>query len=126
MLDLLTPSSPEAMDADEGVKHHSFSAINTYASYCPLQYYYRYIERRLQECVGDALVLGTAVNDALVAIDKDLGKGVTPRLSIAVEVFRARVETAFGNPDIPVVTSKGEADQEELFEKGRKMVEYYI
>ena len=71
MLEMLAPSSSDATDADEGVKHHSFSAINTYASFCALLYYFRYIERRIQECVGEALVLGSAVNDVLVAIDKD-------------------------------------------------------
>ncbi len=126
MLEMLAPPSSSELDADEGVKHHSFSAINTYASYCSLQYYFRYIERRLQECVGDALVFGGAVNDALVAIDEDLGKGVTPRPSKALEALRGRLEAAFGNPDLPVVTSKGEVNLEELYEKGLKMVAHYL
>ena len=126
MLEMLDPPSSKELDVGEGVKHHSFSAINTYASYCSLQYFFKYIDRRQQECVGDALVFGGAVNDALVAIDEDLGKGVTPRPSKALEALRGRLEAAFGNPDVPVVTSKGEANLEELYEKGRKMVDHYL
>jgi len=41
-------------EAGEGIRYHSFSAINTYASICSLQYRYRYVDRMGEEHRGSS------------------------------------------------------------------------
>ncbi len=113
-----------ASDAGEGVRHHSFSSVNQYSSICSLQYFYDRILRLPRECVGAALVLGIGVNDALRAIDVDLIKGRQPNVAAALEVLRAILEKAYADKQIPVVSTKDET-LEELYEKGKGMVEHY-
>jgi len=108
----------------EGVNHHSYSAINTYADVCSLQYRFRYLDRLPQERVGSALVFGSAVNAALIAIDQDLAKGRTPHLEAAFAVLRSYLEGAYGKRDLPVVSTRDES-VEDLYEKGEKMIGHY-
>lgn len=108
----------------EGVNHHSYSAINTYADVCPLQYRFRYLDRLPQERVSSALVFGSAVNAALVAIDQDLMKGRSPHLEAAFAILRSYLEDAYGKRDLPVVSTKDES-LEGLYEKGAKMIGFY-
>ncbi len=115
----------EPSDADEGVHHHSFSAINTYANVCSLQYRFRYVDRLPQERVGAALVLGIAVNQALLAIDQDLFGGRAPNVSAAHQVLRSHLEQAYGNRHVPVVSTHDES-LEGLYQKGMKMIEHYV
>jgi RecB family exonuclease len=112
-------------DADEGVRHHSFSSINQYSTICSLQYYYDRILRLPKECVSAALVLGIAVNDALRAIDVDLVKGRKPDVALAFQVLRAVLEKAFADTNLPVVSTKDET-LEDLYVKGKGMVEHYV
>ncbi|HLY73463.1 MAG TPA: PD-(D/E)XK nuclease family protein, partial [Planctomycetota bacterium] len=111
-------------DADEGVRHHSFSSINQY-TICSLQYFYDRILRLPKECVSAALVLGIGVNDALRAIDVDLVNGRKPNVASALQVLRAVLEKAFADKQLPVVSTKDET-LEELYEKGKGMVEKYV
>lgn len=115
----------DEFDAGEGVDHHSYSAIHTHASICQLKYRFQYIDRLVHECVGDNLVFGTAVDLAVRAIDEDLIQAKAPRLAYAVQVLRSSLEGAFSNPELPVVSTKGET-QESLSEKGQRMIEHYI
>ncbi len=112
-------------DADEGVRHHSFSSINQYSTICSLQYYYDRILRLPKECVSAALVLGIAVNDALRAIDVDLVKGRKPDVALAFQVLRAVLEKAFADTNLPVVSTKDET-LEDLYVKGKGMVDHYV
>jgi len=112
-------------DLGEGVRHHSFSAISTFAEICQLQYRFKYIDRLPQERVGAPLVFGSAVNAALVSIDEDLAKGRPPRADAAFEVLRSYLEKAFGNRAIPVVSTNGDT-LEDLSAKGRKMIDFYV
>ena len=41
--------------------HYSYSALNTYLNICPLQYYYRYVEKREPERTPVALPLHVLV-----------------------------------------------------------------
>jgi len=111
--------------ADEGVRYHSFSSVNQYSSICSLQYFYDRILRLPKECVSAALVLGIGVNDALRAIDVDLVNGRKPNVASALQVLRAVLEKAFSDKHLPVVSTKGET-LEELYEKGKGMVEHYV
>ena len=115
----------DEFDVGEGVDHHSYSAIHTHASICQLKYRYQYIDRLPHECVADNLIFGTAIDLALRAIDQDLIKGRVPNVAFALQVFRASLERAFSNPDLPVVSTKGET-LESLYEKGKKMIEHYV
>ena len=112
-------------DAGEGVNHHSFSAISTLLEVCALQYRFRYLDRLPQERVSVALVFGTAINAALVSIDKDLAQGRPPRAAAAHQVLRSELERAYGNRSIPVVSTRGE-DLEGLYGKGVKMIDFYL
>lgn len=113
------------VDVGEGVRHHSFSAIKTYAEVCQLQYRFRYIDRLPNERTGAALVFGIAVNEALLSIDKDLAKGRPPQAGLAHLVLRSELKKAYGNRSVPVVSTHGET-QEGLFEKGKKLIDHYI
>lgn len=115
----------DEFDVGEGVDHHSYSAIHTHASICQLKYRFQYIDRLVHECVADNLIFGTAIDLALKAIDQDLIKGKVPNMAFALQVFRASLELAFSNPDLPVVSTKGET-LESLYEKGTKMIEHYV
>jgi hypothetical protein len=121
----LADSSSTTADAGEGVRHHSFSAISTFSEVCGLQYRYRYLDRLPQERVSAALVFGTAINAALLSIDKDLAKGRPPRAATAHQVLRSELEKAYGNKSIPVVSTHGE-DLEGLYGKGVKMIDHYV
>ena len=113
------------VDVGEGVRHHSFSAIKTYAEVCQLQYRFRYIDRLPNERTGAALVFGIAVNEALLSIDKDLAKSRPPHAGLAHLVLRSELKKAYGNRSVPVVSTHGET-QEGLFEKGKKLIDHYI
>lgn len=110
---------------DEGVSYHSFSSISQYSTICSLQYYFNRILRLPKECVSAALVLGIGVNDALRAIDLDLVNGRNPNVDSALQVLRAVLEKAYADKYLPVVSTKDES-LEELYEKGRGMVEHYV
>src|SRR5688572_13977503 len=118
-------SADTTSEVGEGVRHHSFSAITTYAEVCSLQYRYRYLDRLPQERVSAALVFGTAVNAALLSIDQDLAKGRPARADAAHQVLRSELEKAYGNKDIPVVSTHNE-NLEALYGKGVKMIDFYI
>jgi RecB family exonuclease len=90
-----------------------------------LKYRYQYIDRLPHECVSDNLIFGTAIDLALRAIDQDLIKGRVPNAAFALQVFRASLESVFSNPDLPVVSTKGET-LESLYEKGKTMIEHYV
>lgn len=90
-----------------------------------MQYRFRYLDRLPQERISAALVFGTAVNAALVSIDKDLAKGRPPRAASAHQVLRSELEKAYGNRSLPVVSSHGE-DLEGLYGKGVKMIDFYV
>jgi putative RecB family exonuclease len=121
----LKDSASTASDAGEGVNHHSFSAISTFSEVCSLQYRYRYLDRLPQERVSTALVFGTAINAALLSIDKDLAKGQPPRAAVAHQVLRSELEKAYGNRSLPVVSTHGE-DLEGLYGKGVKMIDFHV
>jgi hypothetical protein len=70
-------------------------------------------------------VFGSAVNEALRAIDVDLLKGRKVDVAEAVQIMRAYLENAFSDRSLPVVSTKDEG-LEELFEKGKGMIEYYL
>jgi hypothetical protein len=112
-------------DVGEGVRHHSFSAITTYAEVCSLAYRYRYLDRLPQECTSAALVFGSAMNAALLAIDQDLTKGRPPRADAAHQVLRSELEKAYGNKYLPVAATHGET-LDSLHGKGVKMIDHYI
>ena len=112
-------------DAGEGVRHHSFSGINQFSTICSLQWYFDKVLRLPRECVSTALILGIGVNDALRAIDVDLVKGRKPNVAFALQVLRAVLEKAFADKHIPVVSTKDET-LEDLYEKGKGMVEHYV
>jgi len=114
-----------APEAREGVNYHSYSSLNCFASICALQFRFRYIERAPQERVGAPLVFGSAVNEALRAIDVDLLNGRKVDVAGAVQVLRAYLEKAFSERSLPVVSTKDEG-LEELYEKGKGMIEYYV
>lgn len=109
----------------EGVVHHSFSALTTFAEVCSLQYQFRYIDRLPQERVSAALVFGTAVNAALLSIDKDLASGRPPRADVAHQVLRSELEKAYANKFIPVVSTH-EENLEGLYGKGTRLVDHYV
>jgi hypothetical protein len=121
----LVDSANTISDVGEGVHHHSFSAISCFSEICSLQYRFRYLDRLPQERVSVALVFGTAVNAALVSIDKDLAKGRPPRAGVAHQVLRSELEKAYGNKSLPVVSTHGE-DLEGLYGKGVKMIDFYV
>ena len=112
-------------EAGEGIRYHSFSAINTYASICSLQYRYRYVDRLPKERVSAALVFGIAVNDALLTTDLDLAKGRTPNVQAACDVLRHSLEVSYARRDLPVVSTHDET-LDGLFEKGKNLVEHYL
>ena len=115
----------EVSDAGDGVEYHSYSGINQYSTICSLQWFFDKVLRLPKECVSSALVFGIAVNDALRAIDLDLVKGRTPNVGDALQVLRAVLEKAYGRSDLPVVSTKDE-NLEDLYEKGKVMVEHYV
>jgi len=121
----VVPQGALLSDADEGVSYHSFSSISQYSTICSLQFFYQRILRLPKECVSAALVLGIAVNDALRAIDVDLVSGRKPNVASALLVLRAVLEKAFADKQLPVVSTKDET-LEELYEKGKGMVEHYV
>lgn len=121
---LVDPSGTLA-DRGEGVVHHSFSAISTYAEICSLQYRYRYIDRLPQERVSTALVFGTAVNAALLSIDQDLVKARPPRADVAHQALRSQLEKAYADKHVPVVSTHDE-NLEGLYGKGMKMIDHYV
>ena len=112
-------------EAGEGIRYHSFSAINTYASICSLQYRFRYVDRLPRERTSAALVFGIAVNDALRIIDLDLANGRPPKVGEACEVLRSSIEVAYAKRDMPVVSTHDES-AEGLYAKGKNLVEYYV
>ena len=95
---------PPSVEGAEGVTHHSFSAINTYADVCSLQYRFRYVDRRPPERIGAVLVFGRALNEALALTDEDLRRGPPPDRRAAVEVLQAVLEAAYADRDCPVVS----------------------
>jgi hypothetical protein len=109
----------------EGVVHHSFSALTTFAEVCSLQYQFRYIDRLPQERISAALVFGTAVNAALLSIDKDLASGRPPRADVAHQVLRSELEKAYANKFIPVVSTHDD-NLEGLYGKGTRLVDHYV
>lgn len=109
----------------EGVDYHSYSSVHTFTDVCPLQYRFRYVERRPRESVAAAVVFGSAMNAALVAIDEDLVKGRPPELGRAAEILRARLEEAYSEGEVPVVSTRGET-LEGLYEKGRGLLGCYL
>lgn len=121
----LVDSPTQTSDRGEGVFHHSFSSITTYVDICGLQYQYRYLDRLPQECVSVALIFGSAINAALLAIDQDLAKGRPPSAALAHQVLRSELEKAYGNKDLPVVATHDET-LESLHGKGMKMIDFYI
>lgn len=121
---LLDPASATS-DKGEGVVHHSFSAITTFSEVCSLQYRFRYIDRLPQERTSAALVFGSAVNAALLSIDRDLARGAAPNLAAAHQVLRSELEKFYGNPCVPVVSTHDE-NLEGLYGKGTKMVDHYV
>jgi RecB family exonuclease len=107
------------------VRYHSFSSISQYSTICSLQFYFNRILRLPKECVSAALVLGIGVNDALRAIDVALVNGRKPNVAFALQVLRAVLEKAFADKQLPVVSTKDET-LDELYEKGKGMVEHYV
>ena len=112
-------------EAGEGIRYHSFSAINTYASICSLQYRFHYVDRLPKERVGAALVFGIAVNDALRLTDQDLANGRTPSAEKACEVLRESIASAFARRDLPVASTHGETE-EGLIAKGENLIRHYL
>src|SRR5947209_7525466 len=104
MPDVSFQKGTDSPQTGEGVVHHSFSAITTYSEVCSLQYAFKYLHRLPQERVSAALVFGTAINAALVSIDKDLAKGRPPCAAVAHQVLRSELERAYANKSIPVVS----------------------
>jgi hypothetical protein len=125
MTDQSAASTSIVPESGEGIQHHSFSAISTYSEVCSLLYRYRYLDHLPQERISAALVFGTAMNSALLSIDKDLAKGRPPEASAAHQVLRSELEKAFGNRSLPVVSPHGE-DLEGLHGKGMRMIDHYI
>jgi RecB family exonuclease len=115
---------PDALDEAEGVYHHSYSALHTYASICSLQYRFKYIDRLPQERIGATLVFGSAMHEALHAIDGELAKGRPPQAKQALAVLRSYLEKAYGNRNVPVVSTQGDG-LEDLFGEGVRLLEYY-
>ena len=122
---LATEARSILKDIGEGVFHHSFSSVNTYLSYCQLQYFFRYIAKLLQERVGVPLVFGSAMNAAFLVIDEDLMKGQPPNLERAFEALHAHLKMAFANRDVPVAATQGET-LDSLAKLGKRMLERYI
>jgi putative RecB family exonuclease len=121
----MSPSDDLAFpEAGEGVRYHSYTALATYADVCGLQYRFRYLDRLAPERVSSALVFGSAVNAALLAIDADLVKGRAPRVEAACEVLRSRLEEAYAPGGLPVVSTRGESI-EDLYARGARMLGLY-
>jgi hypothetical protein len=116
---------PDDLDEAEGVYHHSFSALHTYASICSLQYRLKYIDRLPEERKGATLVFGTAMHEALHAIDQELAKGRSPQANQAFQVLRSSLDSAYGNPEIPVVSTQGDG-LEDLYDEGVRLLDHYI
>lgn len=125
MTETSSPTSVlDAPELGEGVQFHSYSSLNTFATICALQYRYRYIDRLPQEQVAAPLVFGSAVNDALRTIDLDLQNGRKVDVPGALQTLRSYLEKSFANRFLPVVSTKDEG-LEELYEKGKVMIEHY-
>lgn len=108
----------------EGITYHSFSSLDTYVSRCPLQYFYKYVERRAPEQRSVHLVFGSAINEALVMIDWDLLAGRAADLRQAQGAFETRLRyESIGT--IPPVDF-GKETFGGLLEKGRLMIEKYV
>jgi RecB family exonuclease len=121
----LAGTSSPAPDAGEGIQYHSFSSLNQLLNICSLQFYLERILRLPKERVSAALVLGSAVDKALRAIVTDLIEGRAPHGAHSLQVLRAHLERAFGDPSVPVVSTKDESI-EDLYELGKRMIEKYI
>ena len=119
------PPPAPAVEGAEGVTHHSFSAINTYADVCQLQYRFRYVDRLPNERVGAALVFGGAINEALLSTDEDLRQARPPRKEAAFRVLHAVLEAAYADRDVPVVSTRDET-LEDLGTRGERMIEHYV
>lgn len=107
----------------EGVHHHSFSSLNAFVNICPLQYLYRYVERRAPERRAAVLAFGSAVNEALASIDRELSRGRGPDEAGAGEVFASYWKRQFAG-DVPLEFT-GSDTSESLLLKGERLVEHY-
>jgi hypothetical protein len=116
---------PDALLEAEGVFHHSYSALHTYASICSLQYRLKYIDRLPQERIGATLVFGSAMHEALHAIDGELEKGRSPQAKLAYQALRSYLEKAYGNRDVPVISTQGDG-LEDLYGEGVRLLDAYI
>jgi len=121
----LVDRSAAGLEAGEGIQFHSFSSLNQLLNICSLQYYLERILRLPKERVSAALVLGTAVDKGLRAVNADLINGKAPDGANSLQVLRASLESAFGNRSIPVVSTKDES-LDDLYDLGKRMIEKYI
>ena len=69
------------------IDHLSYSSVNTYQR-CPLQWYFRYIERQPEEVLGSALVFGSAIHSGIERhFQTLLETGHAPTTEELLEVF---------------------------------------
>ena len=69
------------------IDHLSYSSVNTYQR-CPLQWYFRYIERLPEEVLGSALVFGSAIHSGIERhFQTLLETGHAPTTEELLEVF---------------------------------------
>jgi len=100
----------------------SVSQVTTYLA-CPLQYFFRYVEKREPERTSDALVFGNAVHDAvLLSVQRTQNGQAMTREQVELafaDFWSARVSTT---PDIEY----GRNSFDELLHKGLRMVGCYV
>lgn len=110
-------------DAGEGVKHHSYSALNAF-QICTLLYFFKYIARLRPEVNPFNLIFGIAYELGLRVIDEAIAKGVTPSLPKALEPFHDHLRTEFARKDLPVVGFDGSLD--DAYEMGKRMYTHWV
>jgi hypothetical protein len=98
--------------------HWSYSQLNTLMQ-CPLQYKFRYVERREPEFVPDYFPFGTAVHAAHKTMCEALKEGNDPVEADALQTFSETWEVLGRNPQLRF--SKGK-DWDNLKSLGQAMV----
>ena len=98
--------------------HYSYSALNTYLNICPLQYFYRYIEKREPERTPIALPFGSAFHSVVSEIASYAKKGELPKAETMKDAF-AEYFKGFCNTSVDVTYKKDETENDLLETAGR-------
>ena len=102
-------------------QHYSYSALNTYLNICPLQYFYRYIEKREPERTPVALPFGSAFHSVVSEIASYAKKGELPKSETMKDAFAEYFKGFCATS--PDVTYKKDETENDMLETAGRMID---